>query len=160
MIRNVGNYRNRWLYQHQAAVEEVLFIIQSQLGFISVSQKIQSACCFTFTTRMQQNVFDMFDFMRGGDHPGNLCLESFSWVVSVCFFTVSSWWVSLVCVCGRTPAQGWGRWRTGMGHRQPRRVEWVTSVWRGQACCSAHCASNPTSKYTPENDNTSMNLKE
>lgn len=63
--------------------------------------------------------------------------------------TASSWWASPACGCGRTPAQGWGRWRTGRGRRRFLRAGWVTSAWRAPACCSAHCASDPGDTSPP-----------
>lgn len=55
----------------------------------------------------------------------------------------ASWWVSPAYGCERTPARGWGRWRTGRGRHRFLRAGWVTSAWRAPACCSARCASDP-----------------
>lgn len=55
----------------------------------------------------------------------------------------ASWWASPAYGCERTPARGWGRWRTGRGRRRFLRAGWATSAWRAPACCSARCASDP-----------------
>lgn len=124
------------------------FITHSHRGFKFQNDQVHFLSFWESPTKLKN--LRWINWMWGAREGTAFCKHCHVWVISVCLIR-ASWWVSLVCGCGRTPAQGWGHWRTVWGRHRLLTVEWVTSAGTDPACCSVHFALDPAHTSTNRN---------